>query len=118
MLASGVPYEFKILAVNEMGRGPWSGITMPLLTLSPKKSVKMPSLVYLRTLGQVLELRETIEMSAVDEQAVVSTDFLLVYVLALVSYFILTFNIFYLNTHAHTFYIFIHIYIFRLNFHA
>lgn len=68
-LTPDLPYEFRIAAVNEVGEGVWSESSRPIVMPNPDKAPKMPELVNLKTMQEVIELRENLKMINVDWNA-------------------------------------------------
>lgn len=68
-LSSGVTYEFKIQAINDVGEGPWSEISAPIVLPTPPKAPPMPQLQYLKDLESVQVFRETSGLAANDIDA-------------------------------------------------
>lgn len=52
-LSSEVPYEFRVLAYNEIGESDWSDVSLPFVLANPAKAPKMPELVHFLTLEQM-----------------------------------------------------------------
>ena len=69
-LTSELPYEFCIAAANELGEGPQSQPSKPVILPNASTAPSMPPLVHLRGLEQLLELREAeaMQMRDVDVQ--------------------------------------------------
>ena len=57
-LTSEIPYEFKVLATNDVGDGAWSEASIPVVLPNPPSAPEMPPLVFLRNMEQVSEIRE------------------------------------------------------------
>lgn len=65
-LSSDLPYEFRMVACNIVGDGTWSEPSLPIVMPNPEKMPPMPSLVYLRNMVQVREIREVSDMERDD----------------------------------------------------
>eukprot|EP01038_Epipyxis_sp_PR26KG_P004561 gene4561-6433_t len=57
-LSSDVPYEFRIAAVNAIGEGAWSDVSLPVAPVNPINAPIMPSLILMKTLTELNETRE------------------------------------------------------------
>jgi len=71
-LVSDVPYEFKIVAVNEVGQGVWSDVSTPVIMNNPDNAPEMPELVNFANLEELKQIREMKAMREDDRNSLKS----------------------------------------------